>query len=139
MGPTYHLNKFEQQLIEKAAKSAQEAKAAKAKNFSPVKSFRTADTDEELKSEDASAEANEQEDVNNLFSEEIEVPTLTRKRSVNVYTDRVVQLLRRKLQDIDRFSGLTGVRMVSFELESSDSSFFSPDSDQTLHSHKSQL
>ena len=59
MGPTYHLNKFEQQLIEKAAKAAQEAKAEKAKNFSPVKSFRTADTDEELKSEDASVEANE--------------------------------------------------------------------------------
>ena len=74
-----------------------------------------------------------------MFNEEIEVPKMTRKRSVNVYTERVVRLLRRKLQDIDRFSGLTGVRMVSFELESSDSSFFSPDSDQTLHSHRSQV
>ena len=136
MGPTYNLSRFEQQLIEKAAK---EAKEEKAKKFSSEKSFRTADTDEELKFEDASEEANEQEDVFNLFNEEIEVPKMTRKRSVNVYTERVVRLLRRKLQDIDRFSGLTGVRMVSFELESSDSSFFSPDSDQTLHSHRSQV
>ena len=78
---------------------------------------------------------NEQDDVGNYDPDLIEVPKMVRKRSANIYTARVVRMFNKRLQDFVRFSGLTGVRTVSDEL--SESSFFSADSDQTLHSHKS--
>ena len=81
-------------------------------------------------------EEEDDELANYDLNKDLEIPKMVRKNSANIYTARVVRMFNKKLQDWCRFSGLTGVRTVSDELD--DSSYFDADSDQTLHSHESR-
>lgn len=86
-------------------------------------------------------EEQEEEEVDDLFDPDlIEVPKLIRKMSANMAGARFTRMLRKKLFEFVRFSGLTGIRTVSDELSitNGSSSDFEADSDQTLHSNRDE-
>ena len=66
------------------------------------------------------------------------VPKLIRKRSANMAGAKITRMLRKKLFDYVRFSGLTGVRTVSDDLSLTHqaSSEFAAASDQTMNSNR---